>query len=116
MLLPLEPVLDAELLEQVLDVRVGAEEDVQARLVRVAVGIAPGGDLAAQEVAPLEEDGNVAGVGDVLGRGEAREAFFCFWFGEEAEVGVEEEEERGERRRAKKKRNEKKLANFADSK
>ena len=40
MLLPLQPVLDSQLLEQVLDVGIGPEEDVEARLVGVAVGAA----------------------------------------------------------------------------
>ena len=83
MLLPLQPVLDSQLLEQVLDVGIGPEEDVEARLVGVAVGVAPGGDFAAEEVAPLEDDRDVSRVGDVLGRGEASEAFesWVFWFG-----------------------------------
>lgn len=81
-LLPLQPVLDSQLLEQVLDVGIGPEEDVEARLVGVAVGVAPGGDFAAEEVAPLEDDRDVSRVGDVLGRGEASEAFesWVFWF------------------------------------
>ena len=45
MLLPLQAVVDAQLAKQVLHIRVGAEEDVEAGLVRVAVLVPPGGDL-----------------------------------------------------------------------
>lgn len=92
-LLPLQPVLDAQLPKQVLHVGVGAKEDVEPRLVRVAVGVAPRGDLAAQHVAPLQHDGDVARVGQVLGGGEAGEAW-----GDKG--GGEGKGERGGRRRA----------------
>jgi hypothetical protein len=40
------PVLNVELLEQVLDVGVGTKEDVQASLIPVAVLVLPGGNLS----------------------------------------------------------------------
>ena len=63
--------MDLELLEEVHHVRVGAEEDVQARLDPVAVRILPGGDLAAEHLPPLVHRRRVPGVHQVLGAGEA---------------------------------------------
>ena len=79
MLLPLEPVLDSQFFEQVLHIRVSAEKDVQPRLVRVAVLVAPCGNFPTEEVSTLEDDRDVACVGDVFGRREAGEAFEVFW-------------------------------------
>mmetsp|Transcript_11931 Transcript_11931/g.38087 ORF Transcript_11931/g.38087 Transcript_11931/m.38087 type:complete len:317 (-) Transcript_11931:64-1014(-) len=71
--LPLQPVLDAELLEEVHHIWVRAKKDVQTRLDHVAVGVLPRGHLAAEHVARLEDERRVAGVGEVLGAREARQ-------------------------------------------
>mmetsp|Transcript_46288 Transcript_46288/g.90372 ORF Transcript_46288/g.90372 Transcript_46288/m.90372 type:complete len:599 (+) Transcript_46288:263-2059(+) len=73
-LLPLQPLLDLQLLEQVHHVGVRAEEDVQARLDPVAVVVLPRGHLAAQDAPGLVDGGRVPGVREVLGARQPREA------------------------------------------
>mmetsp|Transcript_3894 Transcript_3894/g.11286 ORF Transcript_3894/g.11286 Transcript_3894/m.11286 type:complete len:214 (+) Transcript_3894:1406-2047(+) len=73
-LLPLQPVLDAQLPEHVHHIGIGPEEYVQSGLDPVPVLILPGGDFAAQEVPRLQHDGDVAGVRQVLGSGETSQS------------------------------------------
>ena len=68
--LPLQPVLDVQLLEQLAHVAIRPEKDVQAGLVPVAVLVLPGSHLAAQHVPGLHHDRGVAGVAEVLGTGQ----------------------------------------------
>ena len=71
--LPLEAIVQVELVEEVHDVGVRAEEDVQARLDPVPVLVLPGADLAAELRARLVDHGRVPRVGQVFGAREARE-------------------------------------------
>ena len=71
---PLQPVFDVQLGEQAAHVAIGAEEDVQAGLIPVAVVVLPGRHLAAQHVAGLKHDRSVAGVAEVFGAGESCQA------------------------------------------
>ena len=66
MLLPLQPVLDVEFLEQVHHVGVRAEEDVKAGLDPIPVLVLPRRYLAAEHVPALEHDGNVTRICEVL--------------------------------------------------
>ena len=71
--LPLQSIVNPELVEQVHHVRVRAEKDVQARLDPVTVLVLPRGDFPAEDIARLVHNGNVAGFREVLGAREARE-------------------------------------------
>ena len=71
MALPLQPVFDVQLFEQLQHVRVGPEEDVQAGFVPVAVLVFPGRHLAAENIPGFHNDGGVAGIRQVFGTGES---------------------------------------------
>jgi len=64
-------VRNAHVRQQRVDVRVAAEERVQPRLEPVAVAVAPRRELAAGNVALLDDERGLAGIGKVLGGGES---------------------------------------------
>ena len=68
---PGEVVGEAGVAQEAEEIAVGAEEDMETALKPVAVGILPGGDLAASDLALLEEGYFVAETGEVGGRGQA---------------------------------------------
>jgi len=57
-----------------MDVRIATEERVQSRLEPVAVAVAPRRQLAAGDVALLDDERGLAGVGKILGGGESGRA------------------------------------------
>jgi hypothetical protein len=65
---------DADVAQQIVDGVVTAEERVQAGFENIAVAVAPGGKLSAQDVAFFENDCRPSGVGEILGGGEPRGA------------------------------------------
>ena len=68
--LPLQPVFDVQLLEQLAHVAVGAEENMQTGLIPVAVLVLPGGHLAAEYITGFHHHRGVTGVAEVLGTGQ----------------------------------------------
>ena len=73
MALPLQPVFDVQLLEELKHVRVGPEEDVQTRLVPVTVLVLPGSNFAPEHITGLDHNRGVAGISQVLGAGQTRQ-------------------------------------------
>ena len=65
--LPLQPVFDVQLLEELAHVAVRAKKDMQTGLIPVAVSVLPGRYLAAEHVAGLDHHWGVAGVTEVFG-------------------------------------------------
>ena len=74
MALPLQPVFDVQLFEQLQHVRVGPEEDVQAGFIPVAVLVFPGCHLAAKNIPGFHNNGSVAGICQIFGTGESSKA------------------------------------------
>mmetsp|Transcript_12821 Transcript_12821/g.36773 ORF Transcript_12821/g.36773 Transcript_12821/m.36773 type:complete len:312 (+) Transcript_12821:2452-3387(+) len=73
MRLPLQAILDPKLLEHVHHVRIRPEEDVQTRLVPVAILVLPRRHLATQHVPRLQHNRLMPRVHQVLGRGQPRQ-------------------------------------------
>ena len=72
--LPLQPIFDVQLLEELAHVAVSTEKDVQPGLVPVAVLVLPGGHLAPEHIASLHHHRSVAGIAEVLGSGKTRQS------------------------------------------
>ena len=72
--LPLQPLLDIQLLEELEHVRVSPEKDVQAGLIPITVLVLPGRHLAAQHVAGFHHNRRVASITEVFGTGEPSKA------------------------------------------
>ena len=71
--LPLEPVFDVQLLEELAHVAVRTKEDVQARLIPVAFLVLPRRHLAAEHVAGFHHHRGVPRIAEVLGTSQTRQ-------------------------------------------
>mmetsp|Transcript_10213 Transcript_10213/g.20950 ORF Transcript_10213/g.20950 Transcript_10213/m.20950 type:complete len:296 (+) Transcript_10213:950-1837(+) len=65
--LPLQTVVDSELVEEVHHVRVGPEENVKSGLDPVSVSVLPGRNFSAENVASFVHGGLVTGLSQIFG-------------------------------------------------
>ena len=72
--LPLQAIFNIQLGEELAHVAIGAKKDMQAGFIPVTVLVLPGRHLAAEHVPGLEHDRHMAGVAEVFGAGETRQA------------------------------------------
>ena len=70
--LPLQPVFDVQLFEDLKHVRVGPEKDMEPGLVPVTVLVFPGCNLATEHIASLHHHWRMANIGEIFGAGQTR--------------------------------------------